>query len=498
MVAFPALNHSNAPHSLIQSEGKRHIGAVAVFGLGVSGLAVARWAGDGAGGRVTSLALIDVGDGERLRAASDEIVREASLPVTCHFGDEIENVTAAFQLGVISPGIAPGTAVWNLAHERCAEVISEVELAFRESTHRWIAITGTNGKTTTTSLVTHVLNHAGVPAVSVGNIGYPALEAALTVPADTVLVAEVSSFQLSTTARFHPEAAAVVNITPDHLNWHGTMEAYALDKMKVYANLNRDDLALYFGDDEFSAECVAVSGLDTLAPWRVSLNAESAAPVLTWWGAPSSPSLGVRTTEGEERWCNAADLAIKGSHNWANALFAGAIARYWGLAPSDIESGLVSFAPVEHRLEHVGTVGGVDYYNDSKATNPDATMKAVDSFPGRAVHLLVGGRPKGSDFHDLASYARDKAATAICFGEAQHELAHAFLDEWGAAGDRVRWVDTMLDALSSASGSATPGDIVLLSPACASFDEFSGYEERGRVFAGAVARLTARAGDHGA
>ena len=480
---------NRAPHS-VELDGAGALAALdtlVVFGLGVSGTAVAQWALGQGCPALTQLILVDGNDDAPL---SGEVLALATDPRVVLVRGEagVAALDSRYPLGVISPGIAPGSVLWDAASRTCAEVISEVELAFRASHHRWVAITGTNGKTTTTSLVTHLLNAGGIAAISVGNIGHPALLAATTMPADTVLVAEVSSFQLATTRSFHPEVACVVNITPDHLYWHGSIEAYARDKCRVFANLGAGDLALWFCGDDLSGEYVPAAIPDAATVARV-VEPTAALP------AGDTPLLcvdgGVLTmssADGAEsvRWCDVADLAIKGAHNWSNALFAAAIAHYFGLPPVTVAAGLRSFDPVEHRLELVATIGGVEYYNDSKATNPDATLKAVDAFPDRRVHLLLGGRGKGGDLTPLARYCGERVATVTCFGESGDEFVQAFAQV--AASCPVTRVSTMLDALAHARAGAHDGDIVLLSPACASFDEFDSFGHRGEVFAAAVRR----------
>ena len=484
---FPRLDTGRPPHAVELGAPGARIGTLAVFGLGKSGEAVAQWALEAGPERVSSVLLVDGSASDEMRTIVARLARAYPNRVSAVLGDDEPDIGVRFDLGVVSPGIGPSTGLWRVAHQVCAEVISEIELAFRESSHRWVAITGTNGKTTTTSLITHLLSTAGVPAVSVGNIGYPALTAATTVPPETVLVAEVSSFQLATTTRFHPEAAVIVNITPDHLNWHGTLDWYALDKVKVLANLGDGDLALYFTDDAYSASYVAAAAPEAAELWPVTIGESFYSPALTVLRSAESTELVLRDEGGHvEAWANVDDMAIRGPHNWANALFAAGVAHFWGLTADQIRAGLETFEPVEHRLEFVSTVDGVDYYNDSKATNGDATMKAVDAFPGRDVYLLVGGRPKGADFRPLAAYAADKVRTVVCFGEAAAELQRAFEGAWPGRQAEILSAPSMLAALEAARSSAQSGDVVLLSPACASFDEFTGYEQRGAVFVEAV------------
>ena len=462
-----------------------HIGRVAIFGYGVSGAAAVRWALDQPESRVPSVTVVDSNSaaGALLTSSLPEYLASARLE--SFIGVDVTQVSGPFDVGIISPGIPPHSPLGVAARSLCTEVISEVELAYRESSNPWVAITGTNGKTTTTALATHLLNAGGVPAVAVGNIGMPTIDAVREMSPETVMVAEVSSFQLDATIQFHPEVAAVVNITPDHTDWHGSFDSYARAKAMVFRNLSDGDLALWCADDDFSQEYLAGAVPASAATAVISVDGATdvgfVPSVLTVRGGAL-----VAVEDGiPSHLCMVTDLAIAGAHNQVNALFAAAIARYFGVAGEPLLRGLSSFQPVPHRLQMVGKVAGVRYYNDSKATNPDATVTAVRAFPGEPVHLLVGGRNKGSDFVHLAAVTGPLVETVTCFGEAGSELKAAY----AVAGVPCRQVDTMIDALEVVSAGAKAGDVVLLSPACASFDEFLSFEHRGDVFRSAVKSL---------
>jgi UDP-N-acetylmuramoylalanine--D-glutamate ligase len=369
-------------------------------------------------------------------------------------------VRGHFDLIIISPGIAPHTALYQSAQRSTDDLISEIEFAYRESSNRWVAVTGTNGKTTTVALATHLLNGGGQDARSVGNIGIPAISIIDEVDPDTILVAEVSSFQLATCAGFSPCVAALINITPDHLNWHRDMGDYVDAKCMIFRNLDPGSLALidaqntYF-DRVYETAMLAGARVIALATMRDD--------------EPLPP------------------LRIKGIHNKENALFAREIARYFEVSEDDIAKGLSSFEPIRHRLQHAGTIKGTQWYNDSKATNPDATLKALSAFESQRPILLLGGQNKDNDMRPLARIAGQVASAVVCFGEDGAQIADAFDPSYDA---HLVCLASMADAMKWAYDHCEEAEVVLLSPACSSFDEFTGYEQRGEVFCTFVAQHT--------
>jgi len=383
------------------------------------------------------------------------------------FGRDELYVDETFSICVISPGFSPLSPMYR-SIEKCSDkIISEIEFAYRQSGGTWVAITGTNGKTTTTALTTHILKGAGIDAISVGNIGTPAIEAVETAGEGAVFIAEVSSFQLHAIDTFEPRVCALLNITPDHINWHGTMEGYAEDKMRVFKNCGEGDTILLNLDDTETRKTVSRAERTAADVIGISLLDEE---IYTW-------------TKPDE-------LNIKGPHNVSNALFATHIARALGVDDAEISSALKSFLPVEHRLELVATIGGVQWYNDSKATNPDAVFKALSAFERQPVILLVGGRNKGNRFIELARYAfaKPNIKEVICFGQAKNTLFDDFssveheLVGFDESNVRTFACDTMAEAVERARKRASTDDCVLLSPANASFDEFDSFEHRGREF----------------
>jgi UDP-N-acetylmuramoylalanine--D-glutamate ligase len=446
---------------------------IAVLGLGRSGDAVVRWALDRPDATPDDVAVFVEHDTPVL-AESAAALRAVGVRVELGAGAVPDE---GWDLVVASPGISPSRPLMRSAKALGVPVISELELAYRLSTAPFVAVTGTNGKTTTTALVTHLLRQDGQSALAVGNIGVPAVTVAPTVPADGVVVAECSSFQLALTLDFHPRVAVLLNITPDHIDWHGSLESYAADKAKVFANLVPGDVAVVDVDDVGAAvwaDIVAGRGVRVV---RVGLSQGDARVV--------DGTLTVDTGECDVSLVRAEDLLIRGVHNVSNALAASAAALVMGASPDAVRAGLWTFEPIEHRLEPVGTVRGVEYVNDSKATNPDAVMKALTAFGTTPLLILLGGRNKGNDFRPLAEACGARCRLAVLYGESGPELETAF----AACGAPFLVAATMLEALAIAASAALPGEVVLLSPACASFDEFNDYEDRGRRFAEAVMRL---------
>lgn len=487
----------------------RNLGRVLVLGLGKSGRAATEYFQALLGSRVESLAVAAGARTEASEAFAAEAVRRGARVA---FGDGAVAELAGgggFDLCVASPGIPPFSPLYQAASALSAEVVSEVELAWRESdaSSRWVAVTGTNGKTTACACTAHVLASAGVRAAAVGNIGDTCIAAVAEGGVD-VYVAETSSYQLASTSRFAPDVAVLLNVTPDHLHWHGTFEAYRDAKLKVLANLPRvpgavavldatDDVVRAevrrlraLGEDARGFSYIPLGTAQGLSgDMRAACGSANAAFLA------GDGTLCVALGGTEYRLLAADELQIKGEHNASNALAAASAALALGVAPAEISRGLRTFEPLEHRIEPCGSVGGVACYNDSKATNVDATLKAIASFPGSGLVVLLGGDDKGTDLAPLVAAARAHARGVVCFGAAGPRFASAFAEEAGPAdgdGLAVLRAGHLEDAFDAALGFARAGDVVLLSPACASFDEFSCFEERGRVFKSLVASRAAR------
>lgn len=489
-----------------------NLGRVLVLGLGKSGKAAARYCAGLLGTRVEGLY---IAAGAR---SDDAAAFVAGLPVPAahvRFGDDAVEALAAyaparFDLCIASPGIPSFAPLYAAGTKMSAETIGEVEFAWRESRSesRWVAVTGTNGKTTTAALTAHLLSEAGVRARAVGNIGDTCLEAVAADDVD-VYVAEVSSYQLASTARFAPNAAALLNITPDHLHWHRTFEAYRDAKLRLFANLGTVEGAvavLAATDETVRGEVRRLRALDASkrgfayvpvgtkvglsGDMRAACGSENAAFV------DGRGGLHVALEGTDYLLGNASDLQVKGAHNVGNALFAAACALALGAEPACIRAALRTFAPLEHRVEPCGEVAGVFFVNDSKATNVDAAVHALASFEPAHLVVLLGGDDKRTDLADLVKSAHEHARAAVCFGAARARFASAFVAARAEAPAdfQVEEAAGLAEAFERAVDLARPGDTVLLSPACASFDEFSSFADRGVAFKGLVSALRARMG----
>ncbi|MFA5843429.1 MAG: UDP-N-acetylmuramoyl-L-alanine--D-glutamate ligase [Coriobacteriia bacterium] len=452
-------------------------GRILVLGTGTVGAAVTAFLAEERrrGADVEVVAADEAGDEAALAraAALEETGAEVLTGVSA--------VEGPFDLVVVSPGISPRQPLMVSAAALGVPMISDIDLAYRFARAPFVAVTGTNGKTTVTCLIGHLLRESGVAAELVGNIGRPPISLVREAGPGTVLVAEVSSFQLSTSSAFHPRVAVLLNVTPDHLDWHGTLEAYTADKGRVFDNLTSADLAVLDMDDPGAAAFEAGLVSRGLRICRVSLR--SATPGGAWL---EDGMLVVDRLTGPMELVRADALQLRGDHNLSNALAACAVALEMGADAESVRVGLRSFEPIGHRLEPVGVVAGVEYIDDSKATNPDAVIKALSAFDEGGIVLLLGGRGKGTDLGPMAAAAAARCSAVITFGEAREDLAAAFE---GSPVRRLLVRDSLRDAVDAGYEIARPGDVVLLSPACASFDEFDGYAARGRAFGERVAYL---------
>ena len=462
---------------------QRRLGDVAVLGLGRTGESVARFFLAQMPERVSSVTVF--GGSASAPNEKTQALEAAGATVVCG----TDEVLGSFDLAVASPGIPEGSDFFVSARAHAAEVIGEPELAWRESPERWVAITGTNGKTTTTSLATHLLQASGLAAESVGNIGTPPTEAIESRGDATWFVAELSSFQLATTRLFHPRVGVLLNVTPDHLEWHHTMEAYAAAKERVFANLGAGDLAVVSVDDDWcraAAERLEGSGLRVC---RLSVHGEPDTPCAAFL---RDGVLVVRLDGVEHALVAASELKIFGLHNAENALAASAVALELGASDADVCAGLVSFSPIEHRIEPAGEVGGVRFVNDSKATNTDSVEKALTAFDAGSIVVLLGGYDKGTDLSSLARAVRERCRAAVCYGAAGERIARSLEEEPSELA--VVRAPHLREAFDAAVALARPGETVLLSPACSSFDEFNNMGERGRLFKDLVRELAENTG----
>ena len=392
-----------------------------------------------------------------------------------------------YDLVVVSPGVPVDAPVLVEARQLGVPVWSEIELAWRFLRGKLVAITGSNGKTTTTSLVAHILKTAGMPTLIGGNIGVPLLSLVDSSTESTVTVAEVSSFQLETIESFRPEVGVLLNLTPDHLDRHASFDEYAKAKLRLFENQRERDAAILNADDpEVTRRMPSVPRVY----WFSRKKRVAAGAFLL------DESIVFRSDGDETELARRSDISLRGDHNLENVLAACAAAFLVGAPMAAISTGVRTFPGVEHRLEFVADVGGVQFYNDSKATNVDAALKAIEAFPkaqpqspesGRLI-VILGGKDKGSPYTPLREPLAERARSVLLIGAASEKIA--------ADLDKVVPIDhagTLDRAVQIAVREAKPRDIVLLAPACSSFDQFENYEQRGRIFKELVAKLSAQA-----
>jgi len=376
---------------------------------------------------------------------------------------------------VVSPGVPLSMPLFAESRRDGVPILAEVELAFRHLKGAILGITGSNGKTTTTTLAAAFLTGAGLRGYAAGNIGRPLISLVPASTPDDWYAVEFSSFQLEGIERLRPFVGALLNLTPDHMDRYPDFDAYADAKRRIFRNQTASDFALLNQDDPRTA---ALAGDVAARPVLFSRTSE-----VTRGAFVRDGFLWHRDDGGEIRLFAVDDIRLKGSHNLENVLAAAEIALLAGAAPASLAPVIRGFTGVEHRLEWVAEVGGVQYYNDSKATNVDAAIKSLEAFPGNIL-LIAGGRDKGGDFAPLRALAARRVKQLILIGEAAGKIRDAL-------GDVSPAVDApgLPEAVLLASRRASPGDIVLLAPACASFDMFRDYEHRGRVFKDAVRAL---------
>jgi UDP-N-acetylmuramoylalanine--D-glutamate ligase len=451
----------------MELRGKR----VLVVGLARTGVATALFCA-ARGARVTAT------DSRTQPEIGEMVATLQDAGVTLEFGGHQEKTFLEQDLIVPSPGVPADETHLQAAGAKGITIWSEIELAYRYLKGRLIGITGSNGKTTTTSLVDHILKTAGMQTILAGNIGTPLIGCVDAMKDDTWTVVELSSFQLELIDTFRPNIGVFLNLTPDHLDRHHTMEAYRAAKARLFENQTAEDAAVLNADD------VATT------PFAPAL------PRVYWFSRKQRVAQGAyvrgeevvfRQDGAEEVLFKLENVPLVGAHNVENTLAAAAAARLAGATVTAIVKGVSTFAGVEHRLEFVAEIGGVRYYNDSKATNVDATLKALDSFPGRIL-IILGGKDKGSDYTVLRQPLREKAILALLIGAAAEKI-----EKQVSGSVALERAETLERAVETASHAAQRGDVVLLAPACASFDQFQNYEHRGRVFKDLVRQLEKQA-----
>jgi UDP-N-acetylmuramoylalanine--D-glutamate ligase len=450
----------------MELNGKR----VLVVGLGRSGIASALFL-KSRGARVT------VSDAKSEAQLREEIPALLDQGISVETGGHGERTFQDQDLIVVSPGVPIDAEPITQARSLGQPVIGEMELAFEFLRGHIVAITGSNGKTTTTSLMGKILAESGFSTLVGGNIGTPAISLVELAAEDSVTVLEVSSFQLQTIRSFRPRVAVILNITTDHLDRHGTFEAYVSAKARIFENQRADDFAVLNADE----------------PTCVDLASRTRAQVF-WFSRTHEIERGTQVRDRqivfrdgntEQTIMPVSEIPLKGSHNLENVLAAVCAGALMRCGPESIRRAVAGFKAVEHRLEYVATINGVEYYNDSKATNVDATIKALESFPAN-IHLILGGKDKGSDYTVLTRLLRERVKRVYTVGAAAEKIESQI-----GNSSLVTRSGTIESAIRQASSASVPGDVVLLAPACASFDQFHNYEHRGRAFKELVGKLAA-------
>ena len=452
-----------------QMENKR----VLVVGLGKSGIAAVQ-------------AMLALGASVSVQDSKSEGELDAQLcaflkgrNVTCYFGTVPEDM-GAFDLLILSPGVPPELPFVEEGKKKGAEIVGELELAYRLGHGKYAAITGTNGKTTTTVLTGEIFKAAKRKTYVVGNIGVAVISMALSAEDDAWLVTETSSFQLETTKEFKPEISAILNLTPDHLNRHKTMENYALAKAKIMENQEKGQYAVLNFDDPL-VEKLAKHTKATVIPFSRKRELEMGAFV-------KDGRIVVRGEDGTtEDICGVSELQIPGAHNVENVLAAAAVSYFAGIDAKTIGDAVRAFTGVEHRIEYVDTVDGIRFVNDSKGTNPDSSIKAIEAIDG-GILLIAGGYDKGSDFRELIQAFGGKVKWLLLLGKTAPKIRQQ-AEELGFTNCCM--CKDMEECVKKGYELAEAGDTVLLSPACASWDMYTCFEQRGEHFKNCVHRLEA-------
>ncbi len=440
---------------------------IGIVGMARSGLAAAMLA-DEFGGKPF------ISDAKDAGTLASEVERLDALDIPHETGGHTDKLLGCDYL-VVSPGVPVEADILVKARHGGIPIFSEIEFASWACRGKIVAVTGSNGKTTTTTLLGEIFSTGGFDAFVGGNIGLPFSEIALKVPKDGVAIVEVSNFQLQTIADFTPDTALLLNLTPDHLDRHGTFEEYKRAKYRIAENQGPDQsLILNLDDPEISIADMATKA----AVHYFTMEDNSQALSFVREG-----QLYTKADGREVPVIDCSEIVIRGPHNLQNAAAALCAATLHGVAPEDMKKVLAKFPGVEHRLEHVGRVAGINFVNDSKATNVDSVCYALRSID-TPVYLIAGGRDKGGEFEKIEEYGKGKIKSILAIGEAKDKI-------FGALGQAfpVQFAQTLPDAVKQAFETAFPGETVLLSPGCASFDQFENFEHRGRVFKDAVGQL---------
>jgi len=442
---------------------------VLIIGLGKSGIGSVKLLKDKA-----KVVVYDAKTEDKISEEDKKLFNDFGIKT--FFGEEPEG---EFDTLVLSPAVPLTNPIVEKYISQGAEIIGELELAYRYCSGEFIGITGTNGKTTTTTLVGEIIKAAEVPCSVVGNIGNAVSESCEEATSDTKMVTEISSFQLETIKEFHPHISAVLNLTPDHLDRHGSFDGYIAAKMRIVLNQTMDDYFIYNQADEKTREAADKITNVKKVPFSASTGCESLA-MLDDSAFIRDEKMIVKKDGKEHILLEASALQIPGKHNLENALAAAAICIFAGIKDKVIIKALRAFKGVEHRLELVRELKGVKYINDSKGTNPDAAIKALEAIPAPII-LIAGGYDKKLKFDTFIDAFNGKVVYLILLGDTAEEIAKTALEK-GFPDDKIVKCNSLSACVASAARLAESGDSVLLSPACASWDMFESYEHRGRDF----------------
>lgn len=437
---------------------------ILVLGAGISGISVACVL-QNRGAQVT---LSDSKSAESLKNKDFSAIHECGVLLA--LGHQGEDLLQDIDWVVVSPGISIDIPLIKIAKTKNIKVMSEIEVAYQLCAAPILAITGTNGKTTTTTLIGEMVKTTDRNVVVGGNIGLALSQEVAEVGDNGIVVAEISSFQLEGSINFRPRVAAILNITPDHLDRHHSLENYIAMKERIFANQTKDDYIVLNYDDPTVREMAnKVPSKVFFFSRQVELTSgifvKDGMIILKWQGKTYIV-------------CPVSKIQIKGGHNIENALAACGVAFFAGVTLIDMVQTLFNFTGVEHRIEKVTTIDGVTYYNDSKATNPESSIKALEAFD-QPIILIAGGRDKNTDLTDFMTLIKEKVTHLILLGEAKTRFEKAAM-EHGVS--HIHIVDSLSEAVKLANQVAKDSQVVLLSPACASYDMFTSYEERGIIF----------------
>lgn len=448
---------------------------VLIVGLARSGLAAARLVSDLGARKVV------VADQKISRELESELSQVSKLPAAIPVtgGTPPDLVNPGVSLIIKSPGVPPHLELFTRAEKLGVPVLSEIELAYAVMRAPLIGVTGTNGKTTTTMLISEIMKEARYSEVlAAGNIGVPLCEVAGKAGPAGIVVAELSSFQLSSINRFRPLVAVIINFEEDHLDYHGSLDSYFQAKSNILKNQTATDYAvLNAGDVKIASLADKVKG--NLIWFKRG--------VLECGFGVQNDQMVLFHPAGVQPICELSEIALPGEHNLENALAAAAAGWAAGADLRAVAEVLRRFPGVEHRLEPVSCLGGVEFINDSKGTNPGASINALRSYPGREKILIAGGKDKGGSFGSLAEVIKEEVKWVVLLGETADKIAGALID---VGFKRYQKVKGLKEAVEEAWRQSEPGDMIILSPACASWDMFADFEERGRQFKQLVSSLS--------